>query len=116
MKKDDFIGKSAMEEAGAPKIKRVGLKVTGRGIIREDQTVYAEDASGSGRPTKKSVTPLPAPIAHSWANRCGMALIDKEYAEVGTKLIVDVDGRMVEGRDRTSAVLHKSKITLLYYA
>lgn len=29
MKKDDFIGKSAMEEAGAPKIKRVGLKVTG---------------------------------------------------------------------------------------
>ena len=45
MKTDDFIGKSAMEEAGAPKIKRVGLKVTGRGIIREDQTVYAEDAS-----------------------------------------------------------------------
>ena len=68
MKKDDFIGKSAMEEAGAPKIKRVGLKVTGRGIIREDQTVYAEGAP-LRMVAKKSVTPLPAPTAHSWANR-----------------------------------------------
>ena len=43
MKKDDFIGKSAMEEAGAPKIKRVGLKVTGRGIIREEEPVFVGD-------------------------------------------------------------------------
>lgn len=95
MKKDDFIGKSAMEEAGAPKIKRVGLKVTGRGIIREEQTVYAEDASAPdgrkeiGHTTSGTHCPfLGEPV--------GMALIDKEYAEVSTKLIVDVRGRMVE--------------------
>lgn len=62
MKKDDFIGKSAMEEAGAPKIKRVGLKVTGRGIIREEQTVYARTPL-LRTAAKKSVTPLPAPTA-----------------------------------------------------
>lgn len=95
MKKDDFIGKSAMEEAGAPTIKRVGLEVTGRGIIREEQTIYVEDASAPdgkkeiGHTTSGTHCPfLGKPV--------GMALIDKEYAEVGNKLIVDVRGRMVE--------------------
>ena len=32
-KEEDFIGKKAMEERGEPKITRIGLKVTGRGII-----------------------------------------------------------------------------------
>ena len=39
MAKEDFIGKKAMEEAGEPGRKRVGLQVTGRGIIREKQPV-----------------------------------------------------------------------------
>ena len=32
MKKDEFIGKKAIEDRGTPKIERIGLKVTGRGI------------------------------------------------------------------------------------
>ena len=39
-KEEDFIGKKAMEERGEPKITRIGLKVTGRGIIREHQDIY----------------------------------------------------------------------------
>ncbi|WP_320994773.1 glycine cleavage system aminomethyltransferase GcvT, partial [Hungatella sp.] len=35
MKKEDFIGKAAIEAKGEPTRVRVGLKVTGRGIIRE---------------------------------------------------------------------------------
>ena len=41
MKKDEFIGKKAIEDRGTPKIERIGLKVTGRGIIREHQDLYA---------------------------------------------------------------------------
>ena len=38
LKKEDFIGKKAMEEKGTS-IKRIGLKVTGRGIVREEMSV-----------------------------------------------------------------------------
>ena len=40
MDKPDFIGKSALEQKGAPTRRRVGLKVTGKGIIREAQYVF----------------------------------------------------------------------------
>ena len=43
MKKDDFIGKNAILEKGEPSRKRVGLKVTGRGIIREQAEIFAGD-------------------------------------------------------------------------
>lgn len=42
MDKPDFIGKSALEQKGAPTRRRVGLKVTGKGIIREAQDVYID--------------------------------------------------------------------------
>lgn len=43
MDKADFIGKKAMEEMGTPSIKRCGLKITGRGIARENCPVYVGD-------------------------------------------------------------------------
>ena len=43
MDKEDFIGKKALVEKGPLTRKRVGLKVTGRGIIREHQPVYIGD-------------------------------------------------------------------------
>ena len=84
-----------MEEAGAPTIKRVGLKVTGRGIIREEQTIYVEERIRTGRPQRNR----PHHFRHTLSvpGRTGRhGLIDREYAEVGNKLIVDVRGRMVE--------------------
>ena len=88
MAKEDFIGKVALEEKGEPAIKRIGLKVTGRGIIREHQDVFV-DGKKIGHTTSGTHCPyLGYPIA--------MALVDASYTEVGTKVSVEVRGRSVE--------------------
>lgn len=87
MGKEDFIGKKALEEKGAPTQKRVGLKVTGRGIIREHADVYVGDKK-IGLTTSGTHCPyIKAPLA--------MAIIDVEYTEIGTAVEVDVRGRRV---------------------
>lgn len=89
MDKDDFIGKKPMEEAGAPKEVRVGLAVTGRGIVREHQDIYDTDGNRIGHSTSGTKCPcFEKPIA--------MARVPREYAEIGTRLIADVRGRQVE--------------------
>ena len=50
--KEDFIGKSALMQLGEPARVRVGLKATGRGILREDQPIWID-----GPPV-----PPPAPL------------------------------------------------------
>ena len=87
-KEEDFIGKKAMEERGEPKITRIGLKVTGRGIIREHQDIYVGDKK-IGHTTSGTHCPfLGYPIA--------MALVDAGSVEIGNKVEVDVRGRKVE--------------------
>ena len=88
MTKDDFIGKKALEEKGTPAIKRVGLKVVGRGIVREHQEVYVGEEL-IGHTTSGTHCPfLGCAVA--------MALVKAEYAEIGTRLTVVVRGRKVE--------------------
>ena len=97
MDKADFIGKKALEEKGVPTRRRVGLKVTGRGIIREAQDVFMGDkkigvtTSGTHCPYLKQAVAL--------------ALVDANYKDVGTKVQVNVRGRY--GRCRSC------KITIL---
>ena len=87
MKKEDFTGKAALESRGTPAVKRVGLKVTGRGIIREHADLYT-DGKKIGISTSGTHAPhLGYPIA--------MALIDREYGEPGTAVEADVRGRRV---------------------
>lgn len=87
MKKDDFIGKKALEERGEPKIKRIGLKITGRGIAREHQDVYAGDTL-IGHTTSGTHAPfLKYPIA--------MALVNTDTAEIGSQVEIDVRGRRI---------------------
>ncbi len=87
MDKEDFIGKKAIEERGPLTRKRVGLRVTGRGIVREQQAVYA-DGRQIGVTTSGTHCPyLGYPIA--------MALLDIAYKELGTAVEVDVRGRRV---------------------
>ena len=87
MKKADFIGKKALEERGAPAIKRIGLRITGRGIAREHQDVYADDAL-IGHTTSGSHAPfLKYPIA--------MAMVSFDSAPVGSQVQIDVRGRRV---------------------
>ena len=88
MKKDHFIGKEALEKAGNPARKRVGLKVTGRGIIREGADIYIGDER-IGKSTSGTHAPyLGYPVA--------MALVQAEKAEVGSRVEADVRGRRVE--------------------
>lgn len=87
MQKEEFIGKAALEEKGVPAVKRVGLRVTGRGIIREHTDVYA-DGKKIGVTTSGTHCPyIKAPIA--------MALLDTEYTKVGTAVEAEVRGRKV---------------------
>ena len=88
MDKPDFIGKAALEQARPVSRRKVGLKVTGRGIIREHCDVYAgEEKVGF----VSSGTHCPY-LGYA----VGMAMVPVEYKEPGTKLLVDVRGRKVE--------------------
>lgn len=87
MGKEDFLGKAALEAAGTPQRKRVGLKVTGRGIIREHADVY-DGEKKIGQTTSGTHCPyLKAPLA--------MALLDSAYTAPGTVVEADVRGRRV---------------------
>ena len=88
MKKEDFIGKAAIEAKGEPTRVRVGLKVTGRGIIREHETVYANGEEIGITTSGTHVPYLKCPVA--------MALVKKEHAVPGTKAEADVRGRRIE--------------------
>ncbi|MBQ5951955.1 MAG: glycine cleavage system aminomethyltransferase GcvT [Lachnospiraceae bacterium] len=85
--KEEFIGREALLAAGDPKICRVGLKVTGRGIVREHMDVFADGAQ-VGHTTSGTVLPTVGG-AHA------MALIDKAFSAPGTPLTVNVRGREV---------------------
>jgi len=87
MKKNDFIGKKALEERGAPAIKRIGLKITGRGIAREQQSVYIGDTL-IGQTTSGTHAPfLKYPIA--------MALVSADSVDVGSQVEIDIRGRRI---------------------
>lgn len=87
MKKEEFVGKAALEARGEPSRVRVGLKVTGRGIIREHEAVYVGEVQ-IGTTTSGTHAPyLGYPIA--------MALIDAKYAKPGTAVEADVRKRRV---------------------
>jgi aminomethyltransferase len=87
MGKDDFIGKSALAGKETPKRKRVGLRITGRGIARENETVYSGGAE-AGKTTSGTHCPfLGYPAA--------MAILDEPHTKTGTTVEVDVRGRRV---------------------
>ncbi len=86
MKKDDFIGKGALVAKEITRV-RIGLKVTGRGIVREHMAVYQGDTQ-VGMTTSGTQAPyLGYPVA--------MALVGTDASAVGTKLTADVRGRRV---------------------
>ena len=84
--KKDFIGKAALMSKEVSR-KRVGLEITGRGIAREHCEVYVADKL-IGNTTSGTHCPyIGKPVA--------MALLDKEYTEIGTQVEVDVRGRRI---------------------
>lgn len=84
----DFIGRDALVAAGEPKRERIGLKVTGRGIIREHQDIY-RDGKLIGHSTSGTHCPY---LGGAYA----MALVDKGAVSLGDRVEADVRGRRVE--------------------
>ena len=94
MDKDDFIGKEALldktntQGGAAPARIRTGLKVTGRGIIREHCPVFHQGKE-IGATTSGTFCP--------WLKQAvAMALIKTEFAEPGITVEADVRGKMIE--------------------
>ena len=87
MDKEDFVGRQALAEKGTPTRRKVGLKVTGRGIVREEQDVYVGEEK-IGRTTSGTHCPY---LGGAYAN----AIIDTKYKDLGTVVEVDVRGRRI---------------------
>lgn len=87
MDKPNFIGKSALQSMPVSRV-RVGLKAIGKGIIREHQNIYFNNAN-IGKTTSGTYCPY---IGYPAA----MALVDINHSSVGMHVNVDVRGRMVE--------------------
>ena len=86
--KPDFIGKAALENARPVSRRRVGLKITGRGIAREECPVYDGDRQ-IGVVTSGTHCP--------WLGQAvAMAMVEASYKEPGTVVQVDVRGRKIE--------------------
>lgn len=89
MNKEDFIGKAGIEAKGEPKVKRVGIKVTGRGIAREHCDIYM-DGEKVGETTSGTHCPF---LGYAVA----MGYVPVGKSDEGTKLEIDVRGRRIEG-------------------
>lgn len=87
MDKPYFIGKSGLEAKGTPTRRRVGIRVTGRGIAREHCTVYIGERR-IGETTSGTYCPY---LKGAYA----MAIIDTADSQEGTAVEIDVRGRRI---------------------
>ena len=85
--KPEFIGREALAGC-APGRRRAGVKVTGRGIVREHQIIYYNGAPVGVTTSGTHLPFLGAPYA--------MALLRADGPDVGAKVEVDIRGRKVE--------------------
>ncbi|GHT56272.1 aminomethyltransferase [Spirochaetia bacterium] len=90
MTKPDFIGKSALAGKEHPSRLRVGLRITGRGIAREDSAVLYQGKI-AGSTTSGTFCPY-------LKEALAMALVDASIARPGTAVEVDVRGRKIEAQ------------------
>ncbi|MCC8022593.1 MAG: glycine cleavage system aminomethyltransferase GcvT [Clostridiales bacterium] len=87
LQKPDFIGKEAILAQRPPRRRRVGLRVTGRGIVREGAPLYI-GAAQVGAVTSGTYAPyLKAAVA--------MAMVDSKHCEIATAMEAEVRGRRI---------------------
>ncbi len=86
MNKDTFIGKAGIEARGVHR-ERIGLKVTGRGIIRENEPVFVGEEQ-IGKTTSGTFCPY---LKGAYA----MALVEKGKVALGDTVEAEVRGRRV---------------------
>ena len=85
--KPGFVGKAGLEARLPLQRTRVGLEVTGRGIVREHQDIYIGDRL-AGQTTSGTHAPF-------LGKAVAMAYLSPEDAALGTAVEVDVRGRRV---------------------
>ena len=85
--KPGFVGKAGLEARLPLQRTRVGLEVTGRGIVREHQDIYIGDRL-AGQTTSGTHAPF-------LEKAVAMAYLSPEEAALGTAVEVDVRGRRV---------------------
>ncbi|EOH93378.1 glycine cleavage system T protein [Enterococcus haemoperoxidus ATCC BAA-382] len=87
MNKKEFIGKQAILDKGEPKITRIGLQLTERGIAREGANIYF-NGKKIGQITSGTMCPF--------INKaCAMALVEKGIVEIGSPIDVEVRGKKI---------------------
>lgn len=87
MQKPEFIGRAALEALGAPVRRRIGLQVTGRGIVREGAPVYA-----GGRQVGVTTSGTYCPYL---GGAYAMALLEADAAVPGAALEAEVRGKRI---------------------
>lgn len=102
LNKESFIGKEALLAKETPTRKRVGLKITGRGIAREHCTVFDSSGTEIGYVTSGTHCPY---LLGAYA----MALLPTEFTEIGTTVTVDIRGRRIEAEVVSLPFYKKSK-------
>ena len=92
--KPSFVGRDALlaiQEAGGPGRKLIGIEITGRGFGRDGYPVCTLDGTRIGEVTSGSPSPfLKKAIA--------MAYVTPEYATVDTELAVEIRGQLVTAK------------------
>jgi len=92
--KGDFIGRDALlavQAAGGPKRKIVGLEMVERGVARDCYPVLSLEGEAIGQVTSGS----PAPFLRT---NIAMALVPAPVAESGSGVLVDVRGNRLRAR------------------
>ncbi len=103
--KGDFIGRDALlavQAAGGPKRKIVGLEMVERGIARDGYPVLSLDGNPIGAVTSGS----PAPFLKT---NIAMALVPAQVAQSGSEVLVDVRGNKVRARQIPIPFYKRSK-------
>lgn len=84
---DSYIG---AENVTTPTRKRVGIRLTGKGVAREGSEIRNENDDVIGTLSSGGFSP-------TLEQSIGQGYVPVEYANVGTKIMVNVRGRNIEG-------------------
>jgi aminomethyltransferase len=106
--KPDFVGRDALiaiQAAGGPKRKLVGLEMIERGIGRDGYPVFALDGRGVGEITSGSPSPF-------LKKNIALAYVPVESSALDTELAVGIRGQMVKAKVVPTPFYKKPKKTL----
>jgi aminomethyltransferase len=94
LEKPEFVGRAALvaiEAAGGPERKLVGLEMIERGIGRDGYTVFSAEGKRLGEITSGSPSPF-------LKKNIAMAYVPVEYAALDTEVAVEIRGQMVKAK------------------